>query len=248
MHLEHYRGNEEFAKRVYDQIDQMERQQRMIITPFFSPDQIRIVETICGKQTYYVKDGGYVGAERCRFAYMPYEQEVTMPICILCASYSSAYGKLQHRDILGALMNLGIERELLGDLLVSEQDIHILCDREIANYLQCNLTKIKRTTVHFKVVEAELNYEANITYEQRIVSSLRLDALVATLTKVSRSKAQMMIQAGLVKVDHVVLEQSAYLCDNNSAISIRGYGRFEFSKVVKKTKKDHFVIAVGVYQ
>ena len=77
---------------------------------------------------------------------------------------------------------------------------------------------------------------------------MRLDTIVACLANVSRGKAQEMIASQRVKVNHVVLEQSTFVCNNNSAISIRGYGRFYVREVIKKTKKDRLVIDVGVYE
>lgn len=252
IHFEHYRGNEAFVKRIYDQIDQMERQNRTIVTPFFTPEQCAITERICGNHINFIKHGGYLGAERCRFAFSPYEEvceEVcNVALCVLKATYSSAFGKLSHRDVLGALMHIGIERETFGDLLISDSEVYIICDPNIKNYLICNLTKIKRTSLHFKTGVLDMTYKADIRYEQKIVSSLRLDALVASLAHVSRKKAQTMIIAGYVKVNHVILEQTSYLCNNNSAISIRGYGRFQFQEVLSKTKKDRLVIHVGMYQ
>lgn len=249
IHFEHYRGNEEFVKRLYDRIDQMERQNRTIITPFFSPDQCAIVESICGNQILYKKDGGYEQAERCRFAFYPYDdEEVVLPLSILKAKYSSSFGKLSHRDVLGALMHLGIEREKFGDIIITDTEVYIFCDPDIDNYIICNLTKIKRTSLHFKNSEMNITYVPDIQYERKIVSSLRLDAIVASFAHISRKKAQELILAGFVKVNHVILEQTSYLCNNNSAISIRGYGRFQLQEVVSKTKKNHLVISVGMYQ
>lgn len=249
IRYEHYRGNEEFVKRIYDQIDRMERQNRKIITPFFAPDQCAIVEKLCGTQVLYEKDGGYAEAERCRFAFLPYAEDGGIPLTLaLRATYSSAFGKLTHRDVLGALMHLGIERETLGDLIVTDTEVIVFCDPEIENYLVCNLTKIKRCSLHFKPYEGIVTYRPDIRYETKIVSSLRLDAIVAVLTKSSRGKAQSLITSGQVKVNHVILEQTSYLCNNNSAISIRGYGRFQLKEAVSKTKKNRLVIEIGMYQ
>ena len=249
IRYEHYRGNEEFVKRIYDMIDIMERRKRILVTPFFSPDQCAICESIFGKQIHYESFGGYQGAERKRYSLLPYEDdEANFHITALKATYSSQFGHLKHSDVLGAIMNIGIEREKIGDLIVEDDAIIIFVDQEIENYIICNLTRIKRSTLHFSVYKGEIAYSPNIQYKQTIVSSLRLDVLVASLAKISRKKAQDLIKAGFVKVNHVVLEQISSLCNNNSVISIRGYGRFEFVEVQKTTKKDHYVILVGKYQ
>lgn len=246
--MEHYRGNEEFVKRVFDLMEQCERRRRMIITPFFSPDQIAITKSLCGHQIVYEQNGGYEGAERCRFAFLPFSCTPDFKIVQLKASYFSRQERLTHRDVLGAVMNLGLERDKIGDILVQDDHIYVFCDQYAANYIISNLMRIKRVSVHFEESEDVVEANSSIRYAHHIVSSLRLDALVASLAKVSRAQAQSMIMAGQVKVNHVPLEQTSYLCNNNSAISIRGYGRYHFKEVLKKTKKDHFVIDVGRYE
>lgn len=249
IHFEHYRGNEKFVKRIYDLIDLMERRRRIVVTPFFAPDECNICDAILGHQIPYRKSGGYQGAERCRYALLPYEDELAdLKITILKATYSPQFGKLAHPDVLGAILNLGIEREKIGDLIVKDNELIIFVDEEIENYIVCNLTRIKRSNVHFKRYEGEVTYEPKIRYEHKIVSSLRLDVLVSSFANISRKKAQELIRAGLVKVNHVILEETSYLCNNNSAISIRGHGRFYFKEIVKTTKKDHLVILAGKYQ
>ena len=133
-------------------------------------------------------------------------------------------------------------------MIVQKDEIIIFIDKEIENYIVCNLTKIKRSSVHFSPYEGEIVYTPKIQYQQKIVSSIRMDAIVAMLSNVSRQKAQNLIKAGFVKLNHVVLEESSKICNNNSVISIRGYGRFSFVEVVKKTKKDHYVVLIGKYQ
>lgn len=246
--LQHFRGNEEFAKRIYDLIDQMKRYQRVIITPFFTPEEANITRLICGKQTLYQIDGGYEQAERVRFALIPYEdEEVVFPTICLRAHYAKAFASLSHRDLLGAIMHLGIQRDTIGDLIVKDDVVYVFCDEKIEPYIRTNLTKVKRCTLHFQQYDEQVHHEQEKVIETKIVASLRLDVLVSCLAHVSRGKASEMIRAGLVKVDHVVLEQTSYLCNNNSAISIRGTGRFQFLEVSKKTKKDHLVIEVARY-
>lgn len=245
---EHYRGNEEFVRRLQDQIDRMERWNRVIVTPFFSPDQIQIAKRICGKQIVYRMDGGHAQAERCRFAFLPWEEDIKIPILHLSARIPTDFGTLNHRDVLGALMHLGIERDKTGDLFVDQDKVHIFCDPDIGSYLCANLTKIRRYSVHLAPSEEAVVYEANIIYKTLIVSSLRLDTLVSSLAKLSRAKAAALIRAGQVKVDHVILEQTSHLCDNTCVISVRGHGRFQLKEVVKETKKGNLVIEVGMYQ
>lgn len=249
LHSKYLRDNEEFVKRIYDQIDLMERRRRMIVTPFFSLEHAKLCETLFQQQIFYEKYGGYENAERVRFVLKPYEDDIAdFSIICLRASYTSKFSSIQHRDVLGAILHLGIERERVGDILVQDDWIYIFIDKEIENYIVCNLTKIKRSNVYFQRYEGELTYSPTILYHTKIVASLRLDVLTAAMANVSRKQAQDFIKAGYVKVNHIPLEESSYLCNNNSAISIRGYGRFHFKGVLKQTKKDRLVIEVGVYR
>ncbi len=250
MHqLQHFRGNEEFVKRVYDQIDQMQRYRRICITPFFTPEEALITQSICGKHIPYQMDGGYLGAQRVRFAFLPYEDDqVEFPTICLKASYSKTFAKLTHRDVLGAIMHQGIERDMVGDFIIKDDQIYLFCDAHIESYLICNLTKIKRCSVHFKRSLETIVHEQKMIQETKVVSSLRLDVLVSSLGHMSRGKAAEMIQAGLIKVNHMVCEQGATMIKEETTISIRGEGLFLFQGVKGKTKKDHLVIEVAKYE
>ena len=212
--IEHYRGNEEFVRRLQDQIDRMERWNRIVVTPFFSPDQIQIAERFCGHRILYRKQGGYAQAERCRLAFLPWEEDVEIPILHVKANISSGFGQITHRDVLGALMHLGIEREKTGDLIVDQNTVHMFVDPDIGNYLCANLTRIRRCKIQLEESDEVISYEPDIAYKTLIVSSLRLDTLVSALSNMSRAKAAACIRAGQVKVNHVVLEQTSHLCDN----------------------------------
>ena len=187
--IEHYRGNEEFVRRLQDQIDRMERWNRVVVTPFFSPDQIQIAERFCGHRILYRKDGGLC----CRpnaagLPFCPGRKRYRFPVLHLKAKISYSFGKLAHRDVLGALMNLGIERDKTGDLIVEQDAVHMFVDPDIGNYLIANLTQIKRCAVHLEPSEESVSYEPDIAYKSLIVSSLRMDTLVAALARLNSKR------------------------------------------------------------
>ena len=246
--LQHYKGNEEFVKRIYDYLDYVDRRNIAILTPFFSEEQAAIFKKIVGKMYEYIEYGGYEGASRVRFLIMPYEyDDIDMEIVCLKANVSKQYANITHSDVLGAVLNLGIEREKIGDFIIEEDSIMILVDQSIETYIIANLNKIKRSNVIFKRYDGNIVNEIKIEYHNIIVSSMRLDVIVSHIAHVSRAKAQMMIKAKFVKVNQVVLEEIAHLCDNDNVLSIKGYGRFIINDIVKKTKKDHFILEIGKY-
>lgn len=238
---EHFQGDEEFVKRMLDLMDRMQRSYRVIYTPFLTSAQQQICRQIFGKQILYRFFGGYPMAEhQCLVLYPDecYEDRIHMPICCLKATFAKKYGSLEHRDVLGALMNLGIRREQFGDILVQDGTVYVFVLEDIKEYIKLNCDRIKRFSVQFEECDEEVHHEVSLEYHSIIISSLRLDAVVSQITHVSRSKAQAMILAKLVKVDQMILEDCSYLCNNNCVLSIRGYGRFLMCLKTVKRKRE----------
>ena len=228
-------------------LDVCERQNRVIFTPFLSESEGRIVEQICGKSRLQRSWGGYPQAQRRCYALLPFAMDIEFPVCVLKASYQPRFGKLTHRDVLGAFMHQGIERAQLGDILIEERDIYVMAMEPISAYLIDQVTKIRHTSLRFERYEGVLHHTPSFEVRQYNVSSLRMDAVVAALCRLPRAKAASLIASGMVKVNDLPLETSSSLCHNNSTVSIRGHGRFQFIEVKHTTKKNRFVIEVRVY-
>ncbi|MDH6367090.1 RNA-binding protein YlmH [Breznakia blatticola] len=244
----HFKGNEDFLARIDDYLDQLSIYHK-VFTPFLSPAEQEILQRYVGKKVYTTFDGGYPDAEykRCLLSYE--DKQIPLPIVCLHAIYDTKYYNLSHRDALGAMMNLGIERQTFGDLIVEHGDIYIFVSKDIAGYIKRELEKIGRCPIQLEESEAPIQKEIHLEYKTHMVSSLRLDALVASITHLARQKAQALVHDGRVKVDHLVVEDLAHICDNKSIlISIRGYGRFMVNDTGRKTKNNRFVLEIGKYE
>lgn len=247
-YIEHYKGAQELAARFMDQISMCKRQNRVIFTPFLSQGEGMVLSSLCGKEQRLLSDGGLRNARRCCYALLPYEGiQVDFPICVLKASYRERFEKLTHRDVLGAFLHQGIEREQLGDILITDDAIYVAVSEKISTYLIDQITKIRHTTLRFARYDGMVEFEEKSTIRSYNVSSLRMDAIVAGICGISRSKASVLIASGMVKVNDLPLETGSSLCHNNSTVSIRGYGRFQFIEVKHTTKKNRFVIEVRVF-
>lgn len=246
-YLQHYRGYENLVKRTEDLIHQL-RRGRNTSSFFLTPDEQEIVESICGNQIEYRKDGGYPDAQSVRYEFIDNPYEVTELTQQLKASYDSRYGELSHRDVLGAIMNLGLRRDQFGDMLVDDKCIYIFTVPEIADYVIDELRKIGRYSLVFEYNDDEIKHTAKMSIETKIITNMRLDSIVASCANISRTKAQQLIKSGLVKVDYKVLEESSELCNNGNTISIRGHGRFLLMDTKSKTKKDRLVIEIAKYE
>lgn len=245
--LMHYKGHEEFVSKVIDIGEKARRYQTIIYTSFLNEYEQQIVKEVLSDLHVYC-DGGNIDNELKRCAISNYEEEnIVFPIACLRARYDTKFSNLNHRDVLGALMNLGLEREKIGDIIVDDGNIYIYVCEELKDYMMMNATQVKRTQVSFKVYEGEVENKKELAYKEKIISSMRLDSVVAACINCNREKAKRLIQGGHVKVNQIVLEESAYVCNNKSTVSIKRYGRFIVELAQRKTRKDKCVVEIGKY-
>lgn len=170
-------------------------------------------------------------------------------VCLKMAPLSARFAEsLTHRDYLGALMALGIERETLGDIVVRRDGAYLFCEEHIAPYIQANFTQAKNTSLSCEKVE-RLPEGALFQTERRTVqlSSQRLDALIAHVYKLSRSDAQSLFPAGKIYVSGRLCESPGYTPKAGDVISVRGFGRMRYQGVESLSKKGKENTAVDVY-
>ena len=194
-------------------------------------------------------EGGYEGAER-RMAgfYAGGAEALSFPIRRLRVDWNARYGSIGHRDILGALMGLGIERETLGDIAMLKEGALLFVHEDIADYVAANLESCGRAKVRISPCGEEVappEPEGTLVY--RTVPSERLDAVLAAAYDLSRQKAQEMIRAELVKVDHAVETRADARLEAGSLFSARGLGRFRVQEVTGLTRKGRVGLRLFVY-
>ena len=186
-------------------------------------------------------DGGYEGARKKKVIFLYDEEDDFSDIVCLKAGIDQRFRKIGHRDILGALMHLQIDRHSFGDFWIAENHIYLYTSEMMGEFLCQNLTRINQLSVSFEKIEERPIQVFQTRKFTAIIASERMDAVVAGVVHCSRAKAKEMIREGLVQVNHILLEHPDKLCDNNSVISIRGYGRYRFNGVLHQTKSDRLV-------
>lgn len=242
--LEHFKGDEIFVKKILDYRNQAYDHQRMILTPFFNPHEQDIVHRVVGSQLQVLSFGGLIHAENQRMIICPdfYEiNEDDFEIVVVEIEYNRQFGKIEHKDVLGALMNLGIKRECIGDIYDGER-LFFTCTRQIYPMLYEQLRQIKRSKVHIHEVQEKIEIVHHYTTRTFFVSSMRLDKLVASLFKVSRVQACEAVRAGFVKVNHKEVEEVSFLCHNNDMISFKRHGRVKIVDENRQTKQGNYVV------
>ena len=191
----------------------------------------------------YVLSGGFDDAERkiaCfgninDFGYPPAPPIEIVLIEPLSEKFSD---NLTHRDFLGSLMGLGIKRETLGDIIITDNKGYLFCLEGISQYIIDNLTKVRHTSVTCSICE-ELPVSALPQPKEKvvIVSSLRLDAVISSVYDLSRSKSAAFIDSEKVFINSKLTTSASKTLEPGDTVSVRGYGRFRFVDVLGGTKK-----------
>lgn len=176
-----------------------------------------------------------------------YEEEfpiVTLCISPLMAKFSDDLG---HRDILGSLMNLGIERSVLGDIIIKNNVAYVFCLSSIAEYICENLSRIKHTSVLCKPYDGEVKSLLPELKEIVIqIQSERVDAVISKTYNLSRSQVIPYFQEKKVFVNGRLMENVSHILKEKDTVTVRGFGRFEYSGIAGTSRKGKIVAKVKI--
>ncbi len=204
-------------------------------------------------ETPYSLFGGYNGAERRIAAFGSKEickYEAVFPISLIEIKPKAIKfaDELTHRDFLGALMSLGMRREVLGDIVVSGKTGYVYCLDSSADYIIENLTSVKRTSVVCSRAEEIPDFATELPDETTVfVASERLDGVISAVYKLSRSETQGLIEKKTVFVNSRLTEKSTLILEEKDIVSVRGYGRFIYEGISRSTKKGRLCAEVRIY-
>ena len=187
--------------------------------------------------------GGYENAER-QIVILGNENELgytpDYPIsCILISPLIQKFADdLTHRDFLGSVLGLGIKRETVGDIIIKNNTGYIFCLDNVADYIVENLKKVRHTSVKCEIV-TEIPNEVNPEPQEKIivVSSERLDAIIAEVYNLSRSESNTLFISKKIFVNGKLTENNSYKVKNGDVISVRGFGRFNWLGIFGETRK-----------
>ena len=198
--------------------------------------------------------GGREGAERVMLRFgnpreLGYETEFPIT-CIHVRPLNQKFADdLSHRDFLGALMNLGIERSTLGDIIVGEKQAYLFCTDSMAEFIREHLGQVKHTSVACEVTTdwRELSREEP-KRELLQVASPRVDAVIAKTYRLSREESLGLFRTGKVFVDGRLCENNARLLKDGETVNARGYGKFAYLGEKSETRKGKTNVEVAVYR
>jgi len=240
----------QLVARVMDCCEIASQREQVKHTDFLDPfhrDFVRpLVKNFFGIR--HVEDGGYLKAEKQRMLIFPdyyRPEDIEVPITALEISLSDPTRVLSHRDYLGAIIGLGLQRGAVGDIIAFEGGAHAMVASEVAGAV-LGLQEVNK----FNAEVAEIPPYDIMVEEQpqrtitSTVASLRLDAVLSSGLGVGRSKAADLVKADKVKVNWRRIKQPAFQLNQGDVLSVRGKGRLELAEVGTKTRKGRIRIVL----
>lgn len=221
---------------------------------FLNLNELNILHTTPKNQflSQYKTYGGYDFSERQMAAFLPdalyYDYDYPIQIIEISPVNKRFAEELNHRDYLGAVMNLGIERCKIGDIIAEDEKAFLFVKEEMADYIADHLTQIRHTSVKTAFVpEFHADYEPRYEEIKGTVPSIRLDTVLSLAYPVSRSKLTAQIEAGKVFVNGKLITSNGYRLKENDIISVRKMGRISYRGILSETKKSRFMISIRKY-
>ncbi|MCL2864308.1 MAG: YlmH/Sll1252 family protein [Lachnospiraceae bacterium] len=242
---------QELSKKAYDR-------DIVVFSDFLNLDELNTLHILPRTELYtaYALYGGYAQAERRMVAFFNDAlclriEDIFYPFALLHvkASAEKYAEKLNHRDYLGAILNLGIERSKLGDIISSsDYGAYVFIHTNMLVFVQENLTHIKRSAI--TCTEMSLHdFHGTPKYEEITgsIASARLDTVLALAFRASRRKLSGFIESGKVFVNGRLVLSNSYQVKEEDIISVRGMGKFQYKGIKNKTKKERFFVSIHKY-
>ena len=244
-----------FRKRIQELADICYRRDVPANTDFLNLSEQTVFHSISGMlpPVRFVLSGGFESSERKVVCFLPsYEAELyDLPYdCLKIVPVNRKFAEeLNHRDYLGAIMNLGIERSMLGDIVIKDGDAYVFVLKKMSRYILESLTTIRHTTVTISYADdaGEL-LKPEFEEIQGTVSSIRLDSIVALCGRLSRTKAAAYIEAEKVYINGQITPQVSRTVKDGEILSIRGIGKFKFAGAGGQSKKGRTVVTLLKYK
>lgn len=207
----------------------------VLLLPFLDDAEEGVVLSL----TKYLKDinvsflGGIINSDRKRCIISPYDiEDSDFKIHIFEIVYNKKYYELYHRSILGALMALGIKRECIGDIVVTEnKSVYFTATDEICKFLLEEFKSVGKAQIELKEVFIPIYNE--IRYESKLyfLSSLRLDVVISAAYNLSRNESLEYLARGDISINHILNQNPSHICNIDDIISVRHKGRVKISEI-----------------
>lgn len=262
-------SDELLLARLEDKIQQAADNYMLTAGDFLDMHQRKIAADYCKSRKLPVKVlfyGGYEDAERCMPVFLPdyiemaedgqLPEEITDLLRVVRVTTPKGGRVLTHRDYLGSLLALGLDREVTGDILVRPADeksgggADIIVETTVAEFIKMNYDKAGRTnlTVEILPVDKLDTGVQNVTRKHDTVASLRLDNIVASVFALSRAKAAEAIRRGIVSVNSMETLKVDQEITPGDKVVLRGKGKVILTEAGGRSRKDRIIVTYNIYK
>lgn len=242
------------VKRVQELYQLAEQRGIARYTAFLSDREQDLARMALGKSTgEYRFWGGYSAAERKVLYIEPeYSYGVDPIVCVRIKVQQPKQDSVPaHKDYLGAILGLGLQRDCIGDIVFDANDtavVYVPVLEHVQSLLCEELTSVGRYAVHCEPFWEEIPYqEQERTIRTTTVSSLRVDCVLAAMLQCARSQASDLIRSGHVSINHVPTSSVSAEVYQGDLFTVRGKGRFRLQQLGGKSRKDRLFIEYFQY-
>lgn len=240
-----------FKAKINDLITRFEDGEEIVFSSFLTVEEALMANNLCSK--YHIPHiflGGYAECERKILAISSLDEtkiKERCPIVLLkieCAELSS----ISNRDVLGALMGSGIRREMLGDIIIRQGVAAFFALNQISEFLIQNISTIGRFKVKLAVADEQFEIPPPVYEYQRVTAaSLRLDAIVSSVSHISRDRASELIENRMVQINHMPSEKKTKEIHAGDCLVVRGVGKWIIDECGELSKKGRVVLRCRKY-
>ncbi len=253
-YIDSLKDDERFiARRILDLESVLNESQKYKSTDFLTFNEVTIARSVLNffKDIEYIETGLSINSERTVFIISSGDIDLTASLTEIFSmiKISHLHTTIIHRDVLGSLLSLGINRNKVGDIFFVGRDVYIIIKKELEIFLLENFNQIGNHKISTTLDHIENGYNLEHSYKsiELIVSSLRIDNVVSSVVNTSRSKSLMLVDKGSVKLNGVTDLKKNQMIVENDIFSIKGIGKFKFAGIKGSTKKGNLILQLKEY-
>lgn len=238
-------------RQILDKIEIVLNNHIIQFTDFLDPYEVYLAKSVLNRfiDLEYIIEGGFESSERKIIIIYPeyiFKEDIDIPITSL--KINGDLRDINHKDYLGSLLSLGIQRNKIGDILVYEHYAIVLVKKEISNYIIYNLDKVRNINVETSLHTLNSIEPPNYKYKEinKFLTSLRLDVIISATFNISRKESINIIKAGNIKVNWENVKKPSKEVEEKDLISVKGFGRFTLNEIKGRSKSNRIICIIRI--
>lgn len=211
--------------------------------------QRKIEDTIKNYGVPYLFFGGHTESERKMLCIYPdYTDSEDLEWPIFAMEFEITI-PIDHRNVLGELMALGITRESIGDIDVGEKRVQVIAHQRLQDFLWINFNKVKGREIKTEMIKWNKIVPSEKKFKRIscVIASNRLDGIINKIWGFSRQNSLVFIKQGKVRVNYTEISKNDFRINAGDVISLRGKGKAKIVSMEDRTKKGNIRVEVDKY-